>query len=109
MGHAEGDHRPCPHHHEGQDHSPPGAQVLCLDWRLHSCLALDLPADVDLQGRVRRVWPLHCPPQVLLSASSSDTRTQLAYPQPKTHTHTHTHTYINQNKNFLSYYQKFKK
>merc|ERR1712210_38360 len=28
-----------------------------------------LPADVDLQAGVRRVRPLHCPPQVLLSAS----------------------------------------
>merc|ERR1712203_1264766 len=28
---------------------------------------LHLPADVDLQAGVRRVRPLHCPPQVLLS------------------------------------------
>jgi hypothetical protein len=25
---------------------------------------------VDLEARVRRVWPIHCPPQVLLSVSS---------------------------------------
>merc|ERR1711916_131475 len=38
-------------------------------WIGGSILAsLHLPADVDLQGRVRRVWPQHCPPQVLLSA-----------------------------------------
>merc|ERR1711997_1147842 len=31
--------------------------------------SLHLPADVDLQAGVRRVRPIHCPPQVLLSAS----------------------------------------
>merc|ERR1711879_347882 len=45
----------------------PRAQVLRLDRRLHPRLALHLPADVDLQGGVRRVWSLDCPPQVLLS------------------------------------------
>merc|ERR1711959_601938 len=48
--------------------APPGAQVLRVDWRIHSGLALYLPADVDLQGGVRRVGPLDCPPQVLLSS-----------------------------------------
>merc|ERR1719171_2676427 len=47
---------------------PPGAQVLRVDWRIHSGLALHLPADVDLQGGVRRVGPLDCSPQVLLSS-----------------------------------------
>merc|ERR1719400_2099344 len=35
-----------------------------------SWLPLHLPADVDLQAGVRRVRPLHRPPQVLLSAHS---------------------------------------
>merc|ERR1719305_752495 len=43
--------------------------VLRLDWRLHPGFPLHLPADVDLQAGVRRVRPIHCPPQVLLSAS----------------------------------------
>merc|ERR1712094_74975 len=66
--HAEGAGRPGPLDHEDQDHCPPGAQVLRVDWRIHSGLALHLPADVDLQGGVRRVGPLDCSPQVLLSS-----------------------------------------
>merc|ERR1711890_97918 len=38
-----------------------------LDRWLHPRLPLHLPADVDLQAGVRRVRPLHRPPQVLLS------------------------------------------
>merc|ERR1719339_313490 len=44
-------------------------EVLRLDRRLHPGFPLHLPADVDLQAGVRRVRPLHRPPQVLLSAS----------------------------------------
>ncbi|KAG0274626.1 hypothetical protein BGZ95_009599, partial [Linnemannia exigua] len=51
---------------EGQDCCSPRAQVLCLDRRIHFGFPLDLPADVDLQDGVRRVWSFHCPPQVLL-------------------------------------------
>merc|ERR1711900_111383 len=47
----------------------PPEEVLCLDRRLHPGFPLHLPADVDLQAGVRRVRPIHCPPQVLLSAS----------------------------------------
>merc|ERR1711907_576102 len=57
-----------PVHHEDQDHCPAGAQVLCVDWRIDPRVALHLPADVDLQGGVRRVWPVDRAPQVLLSA-----------------------------------------
>merc|ERR1712196_674136 len=53
---------------EGQDHRAPGAQVLRVDRRLDPLVALDLPADVDLQAGVRRVGPVHRPPQVLLGA-----------------------------------------
>merc|ERR1712212_224284 len=64
---AEGDHRPCPLHHQDQDHRSPREEVLCLDRRLHPGLSVHLPADVDLQAGVRRVRALHCPPQVLLN------------------------------------------
>merc|ERR1712037_166332 len=67
--HAEGDHRPGSLHHQDQDHRSPREEVLRLDRRLHPGFPLHLPADVDLQAGVRRVRPLHCPPQVLLSAS----------------------------------------
>merc|ERR1712226_1262241 len=39
------------------------------DRRLHPGFPLHLPADVDLQAGVRRVRPLHRPPQVLLSTT----------------------------------------
>src|SRR6185312_7447971 len=64
--HGEGDQGPGPRLHEDQDRRAPGAQVLRLDRRLHPCLALHLPADVDQQAGVRRVWPADRPPQVLL-------------------------------------------
>lgn len=64
--HAEGNHRPRPLLDEGQDHRSSRAQVLGLDRWFHSCLALHLPADVDLKAGVRRERSLHCPPQVLL-------------------------------------------
>ena len=46
---------------------PTGAQVLGLDWWFDSCLAVDVPADVDLEARVRRSWPLDCAQEVLLN------------------------------------------
>ena len=67
---AEGDHRPRPLHHQDQDHRSPREEVLRLDRRIHPGLPLHLPADVDLQAGVRRVRPIHCPPQVLLSQHS---------------------------------------
>merc|ERR1712080_120369 len=54
-------------HHQDQDHRSPREEVLRLDRRLHPRLPLHLPADVDLQAGVRRVRPLHRPPQVLLN------------------------------------------
>merc|ERR1719453_1652590 len=65
--HVQGDHRARARLDEGQDHRAPRAQVLGLGRRLHPLVALDLPADVDLQAGVRRVGPVHRPPQVLLS------------------------------------------
>merc|ERR1712226_1220683 len=67
MGYAEGDHRPGPLHHQDQDHRSPREEVLRLDRRLHPVLPVHLPANVDLQAGVRRVWPPDRPPQVLLS------------------------------------------
>lgn len=64
--HAEGDHGARPLVDEGQDHRSPRAQVLCLDRWFHSRVALDLPADVDLEAGVRRERPVDCAPQVLL-------------------------------------------
>merc|ERR1712032_1668307 len=47
--------------------SLPREEVLRLDRRLHPGFPLHLPADVDLQAGVRRVRPIHCPPQALLN------------------------------------------
>merc|ERR1712094_48438 len=52
--------------HEDQGDSAPGAQVLGVDRRKHLVVPFDLPADVDLQDRVRRERPDDRPPQVLL-------------------------------------------
>merc|ERR1719206_990257 len=49
---AEGDHCPCSIHHQDQDHCSTREEVLCLDWRIHPCFPLHLPADVDLQAGV---------------------------------------------------------
>merc|ERR1719471_251613 len=63
----QGDHRSCSIHHQDQDHCSTREKVLRLDRWIHPCFPLHLPADVDLQAGVRRVWPSHCPPQVLLN------------------------------------------
>merc|ERR1712080_409400 len=54
-------------HHQDQDHRSSREEVLRLDWRINPGFSVHLPADVDHQAGVRRVWPLHRPPQVLLS------------------------------------------
>merc|ERR1719244_966811 len=69
--HAEGDHRPCPQHHEDQDHRSTREEVLRLNRRLHPGLPLHLPVHVDLQGGVRRVRCLHRPQEVLLDWNNS--------------------------------------
>merc|ERR1711872_665141 len=60
------DHRPCPQHHEDQDHRSTREEVFRLDRRLHPGLTLHLPVHVDLQGGVRRARCLHRPQEVLL-------------------------------------------
>merc|ERR1711879_935960 len=60
--------------HEDQGRGPAGAQVLRVDWRLHPVVTEHLPADVDLQGRVRRVWSHDCAQEVLLSACAGNSR-----------------------------------
>merc|ERR1712192_21430 len=72
MGYAEGDHRPGSLHHQDQDHRSPREEVLRLDRRLHPGFPLHLPADMDLKAGVRRVRPIHRPPQVLLRNLTSD-------------------------------------
>merc|ERR1712060_287081 len=65
-GHQEGpvrQHRHVRWHHHVPRYRRQNAEG---DYRPGS---LHLPADVDLQAGVRRVRPIHCPPQVLLSAS----------------------------------------
>merc|ERR1719193_2537143 len=52
--------------------APPREEVLRLDRRLHLGFPLHLPGDVDLQAGVRRVRPIHRPPQVLLRNLSSN-------------------------------------
>merc|ERR1712007_113015 len=54
---------------EDQGRGTSGAQILGVDWWLNPVLAEHIPADVDLEGRVRRVRPHHRSPEVLLSAS----------------------------------------
>jgi actin beta/gamma 1 len=92
--HAEGDHRPCPLVHEGQDHRAPRAKILRLDRWFDPGFPVDLPADVDLEARVRRKvrvslvlrvmfanshqWPFHRSPQVLLKYVSSLSRHERA-------------------------------
>merc|ERR1711924_397185 len=46
----------------------PGAQLLGLDRRVDPVVAVDVPANVDLEDGVRRVRADHRAPQVLLSA-----------------------------------------
>ena len=64
---AEGDHRPGTTHHEDQDHCSSREEILCLDRRIHPCFSVHLPADVDLQAGVWRIWSQHCPQEMLLS------------------------------------------
>merc|ERR1712139_596246 len=47
--------------------TPEGSPSLSMLLVLHPLLLVHLPADVDLEAGVRRVRPIHCPPQVLLS------------------------------------------
>jgi len=40
-----------------------------MDRWIHPSLAVHLPADVDHQSRVRRIWPTNRPPKMLLIVS----------------------------------------
>ena len=46
---------------------PPRTQILCMDRWFYLGFLEYRPTDVDLQGRIRRVWSLHCPPKMLLN------------------------------------------
>ena len=63
---AEGDYRSCAFLNEGQDHCPPRAEILCVDWWVNSCIPVHLPTNVDLKARVRRERTFNCPQKVLL-------------------------------------------
>merc|ERR1712078_261233 len=76
----EGAHCPCAVNNEDQGCCASGEEVLCVDWWLHPFFVEHLPADVDLQGRVRRVWADDCPQEVLL-------RTQHEYVEDGVTTH----------------------
>merc|ERR1711890_115068 len=45
----------------------PPERKYSVSGRIHPGLPVHLPADVDHQAGVRRVRPIHCPPQVLLN------------------------------------------
>merc|ERR1711959_622462 len=51
---------------EDQGDRAAGAEVLSLDWRVDPVVAVDVPADVDLEAGVRRERADHRAPQVLL-------------------------------------------
>merc|ERR1712018_485430 len=45
----------------------PPEEILRLDRWLHLGFPLHLPTDVDHQARIRRMRPIHCPQEMLLS------------------------------------------
>merc|ERR1712071_653478 len=53
-------------HHEDQDHCSSREEILRMDRRIHPCFSVHLPADVDLQARVRRIWSRNRPQEMLL-------------------------------------------
>merc|ERR1712151_1432348 len=53
-------------YHENQSRGSSRAQVLSLDRRVDPFFPVDFPANVDLEGGVRRVWSDNRAPQVLL-------------------------------------------
>merc|ERR1712217_138174 len=69
--HDKGAHSLGALHDEDQGRGTSGAKVLGVDRRLDPVLVEHLPADVDLEGRVRRVRPYDCPPEMLLRYSST--------------------------------------
>merc|ERR1712129_157652 len=44
----------------------PPERKYSVDRRLHLGFAFNLPTDVDQQTRIRRIWPLHCSPEMFL-------------------------------------------
>merc|ERR1711865_391286 len=64
--HDEGAHSSRTFHDEDQGRCPSRAQVFSMDWWVHPFFSEHIPANVDFQGRVRRVRPDHCAQEVLL-------------------------------------------
>merc|ERR1711862_925787 len=57
--------------HEDQGCCTSGEEVFGVDRRKHPLVFVNLPADVDLQGRIRRERTHNRPPQVLLKPLAS--------------------------------------
>merc|ERR1712136_699651 len=70
MGHDEGIDGVGSIHDEDQGGCTTREEVLGMDWRVYLVFPQHIPADVDLEGRVRRIWPDHRPQEVLLSSHS---------------------------------------
>jgi hypothetical protein len=64
---SEGNERARSANHENQDYRTFREKVLCRDRSHYFGLALDFPANVDLKGRIRRVWTFVRPQKMLLS------------------------------------------
>merc|ERR1712060_975999 len=64
--HDQGIDSPCTIHHEDQSRGASRAQVLGLDWRVNPIIPVNLSADVDLEGGVRRIGSDDRAPQVFL-------------------------------------------
>ncbi len=63
---AKGNYRTRSINHENQDHRSSREKILRLDRWINFGFTLHIPANVDLQARIRRVWPIHCPQKMLL-------------------------------------------
>ncbi|VDM36422.1 unnamed protein product [Toxocara canis] len=65
----QGDHSSGAEHDEDQDHRTPREEILCVDRWLYPRFPLDLPADVDLEAGIRRIWTFNCPSQMFLRSA----------------------------------------
>merc|ERR1719334_1705024 len=100
---AEGDHRLGSFHHEDQDHRSSREEILRLDRWLHLGLSFHLPRNVDLQARIRRVRPRHCPQKMLIKISRTlrQQRQQLHFRQQITNLGNSSFFFLNTRVSFL--------
>lgn len=85
---AKGNHVTRAVHHEDQDDRPARAQILRVDRRIHPGVAVHLPADVDLQDRIRRERAVHRAQEMLLMPCRKEERATQHAPPP-TYAYTH--------------------